>query len=196
MASGALAQWSTARRARLSELYAAHRAVGGAGRGRRTATAQLNWSIALSLASEFQGYVRDLHDEASEIIINRIYVAAPAHESVLRNMLTLNRQLNRGNATGSNLQQDFGRFGFGVIDEVKGQYARGAAWLKALEDLNTARNGIAHSDKAKIAKATDGSALGLAHVKRWDGSMKALANALDRITADKLAALTGGGRPW
>jgi hypothetical protein len=195
MASGALNQWCTTRRARLDELYAAHTAVGGAGPGRRSATAQLNWSIALCLASEFQGYVRDLHDEASEVLIDRAYVATPAHESVLRNVLTLNRELNKGNATRSNLKQDFSRFGFGVLDEVK-QYDRGEGWLKALDQLNLARNGIAHSDKAKVAQAAGGTALRLSHVKSWDGSTRSLTKALDKITADQLAVLTGGGRPW
>jgi len=196
MASGAHESWTTARRARLDELYAAHSAVGGTGPGRRTATEQLNWALALRLASEFQGYVRDLHDEATDVLVARAHALTPSFESVLRNLLTLNRQLETRNATSSTLQQDFARFGFKILDDVRSRYIRGESWLRHLEQINLARNGIAHSDPVKIATAAGKSALRLTHVKRWDSAVRALADALDRIAASRLAELTGGGSPW
>lgn len=196
MASRALRQWNTARRARLEELYAAHVAVGGTGRGRRTATEQINWAIAHRLASEFQGYVRDLHDEASETLVGRAQFATAAHESVFGNLLSFNRQLDSKNATPSTLRQDFWRFGFNVLDEIKSNYVRGEGWLKTLDQLNMARNGIAHSDPAKIVQVTAGSRLGIRQVRGWDVAVQSLATALDKVTARKVAAITNGGRPW
>lgn len=196
MPSRAFQLWTTTRRARLDELYAAHAAVGGANRGRRTATQQINWSIALRISGEFQGYARDLHDEASDELMARTHFTTAAHEDVFRNLLNLNRKLDGGNATPSSLQEDFRRFGFTVLDEIKLGYTRGANWLKALEQLNTARNGIAHSDAGKIAKATGGRPIDLREVRRWDSSARSLVKALDKTVAIKIAAVTSGVLPW
>lgn len=64
MVSAALTQWRTGRASKLSNLLSAHVAVGGSKAGRRWATEELNHAIVLRLASEFQGFCRDLHDEA------------------------------------------------------------------------------------------------------------------------------------
>lgn len=194
--SSALDHWETVRRARIDELYGAHESVGGRGPGRRTATEQLNWALTLRLSGEFQGYVRDLHDEAVEVVMARSYRLTAELESVINNLLTLNRQISTKNPTASTLQQDFARFGFRVLDEVKARYRRGERWLKVLEDLNRARNGVAHADTIKIAQVTGGRSLVLSMVKQWDGSLRSLSRALDRITSEKLAVLTGGRPPW
>jgi hypothetical protein len=196
VSSSALQNWETARRSRINELLSAHAAVGGTGPGRRTATQQLNWALTLSLAAEFQGFVRDLHDEASDVLTSRSYVLSPALGSVWANLLTLNRQLSTKNATASTLQQDFARFGFKVLDEVKVRYRRGDKWLKALESMNAARNAIAHSNHDQIAATSGGTPISLTKVKSWYGVLRNLSKAIDRITADNLAVLTNGDHPW
>jgi hypothetical protein len=65
---GAL-EWRRRRARELDELLAAHRAVGGTGRGRRYATAQLNRAYALAVAAPFQGFCRDLHTEAIDELV-------------------------------------------------------------------------------------------------------------------------------
>lgn len=184
------------REGRIQELYDAHTLVGGVGRGRRFATEQLNWSITLRLASEFQGFVRDLHDEAADIFLSRTYHASPAFESSLRNLLLQNRQIDNRNATPSTLQQDFSRLGFFMLPEVRARYRYGATWISRLEQLNDARNGVAHDDRTKMNRAAGGSVLRLRRVQEWHAAVRGLTNACDRVTSEKLANVLGGGQPW
>ena len=196
MPSAALAEWDSARRARVHELYAAHVAIVGSGRGRRKATEQINWAIALRLAAEFQGFVRDLHDEAVAAFLPHTYSVTAGHETAIRNMLLLSRQIDQKNATPSTLQQDFSRLGFLILDEVKRNNARGSDWLTILETLNLARNGVAHSNPVKMRSAAGGPTLQLSRVRRWDSALNNLARACDRATAENLVKLTGGAQPW
>lgn len=195
MASRALALWSGTRRDRIDELYAAHAAVGGTGRGRRTATTQLNWALGLRLAGEFQGYARDLHDES--IASLAATTVTQNLQSVLQATFTLGRKLDQGNAQPSSLQQDFMRIGVPILDRVKSADPRGATWLKHLDDLNTARNAIAHSEPAKLAAVLEGAPnLRLTMIKRWDASLRRLAATMDSVTSTELVTLIGGAAPW
>jgi len=195
MGSSALAIWAGRRRDRVDELYTAHAAVGGTSRGRRTATVQLNWALALRLAGEFQGYARDLHDESIDILVAT--AVTQNLQSVLQVTFALGRKLDQGNANPSSLQQDFSRLGVPILDRVKQADPRGDHLLKSLTDLNTARNAIAHSQPGKLASVLGGSpSLRLDHIKRWDVALKRLAVIIDRVTAVELASLTGGVLPW
>lgn len=196
MSSAALQTWNAARRARLDELYAAHAAVGPSGPGRRTATEQINLSIVLILAAEFQGFARDLHNEAVDFVVGRMAPHNAAWESNLRILLTLNRKLERGNARRNAIQDDYALLGFKMLDEVKSRYANGQDWLTKLEAILDLRNDIAHGDRAKVEAAFGGKQLRLAQVKAWDASLRALARAMDVITADSLEKVTKAGRPW
>ncbi len=69
-----LTRWRTIGRAEIDELINAHRAVGGSGPGRRTATWQINHALVVQLAAQFQRYCRDLHDECAGAMV----AAAPA----------------------------------------------------------------------------------------------------------------------
>jgi hypothetical protein len=193
--SGALAFWLTGRHQRLVELYAAHAAVGGRGPGRRTATRQINASLALGLAAEFQGFARDLHDES--IFCLAATAVTPDLRSVLQATFTLDRKLDRGNANRSSLQQDFRRIGIPIIDRVRSMSPRAGRWLDDLDQLNAARNAIAHSEPAKLTTALNGApGVRLQDVRRWHASVDQLAVTMDRVTAAELAVLTGGGAPW
>ena len=196
MVSAALLEWKNARERRLSELYAAHLAVGGPTRGRRYATEQLNWSITLRLAGEWQGYLRDLHDEATDAFLARTNHPTPAFESNLRSLLTLQRDVDTKNATPSTMQRDFLRFGFRILDDIKVTYVNGADWLRRVEELNEARNGIAHDDRVKMTTAAGGPTLTLGRVKNWHSAVRQLVKACDRIAAVSVATVTGGSVPW
>jgi hypothetical protein len=75
---------------------AAHAAVHGTGAGRREATRQLDHGYAVLLAAAFQGFCRELHTEAAGLFASNL----PAgQQKVVTDALTLNRQLDRGNAT-------------------------------------------------------------------------------------------------
>ena len=74
MASTAYRRWSTVRARALDEMARAHVALGGTGPGRRYATQQVNQAYAVLLASQFQGFCRELH---SECVTHVLQVIAP-----------------------------------------------------------------------------------------------------------------------
>lgn len=195
MSSRAFHEWAGARQRRIDDLYGAHAAVLASRAGARAATEQLNWAVVLRLAAEFQGFARDLHDEAADVLLS--HVAAPRDlTSVLRAVLAFQRRLDSGNATRRNVEQDFGRFGFDLFGEVGCRYARAPDWIDALNRVNDARNGVGHAQPANIARAAGAARLGVQQARRWQASLRALARAMDTVTANELAKLTGGPAPW
>jgi len=62
-------QWRTVRASALDEIARAHAALRGTARGRRDRTQQVNQAYAMLLASQFQGFCRDLHTECVEHIL-------------------------------------------------------------------------------------------------------------------------------
>src|SRR4051794_35916442 len=108
MPSNAYRRWRTLRAEALDEIAAAHAAVGGTRRGWRFATQEINRAYAVLLASQFQGYSRDLHTEC----VTGLVATVPASmQPILWNEFTWNRQLDRGNAHPGTLGADFGRIG-------------------------------------------------------------------------------------
>ena len=117
MPSVSYRQWNTVRVAALDEIARAHVAVGGTARGRRYTTQQINRAYALLLASQFQGFCRDLHSECVDHIL--AVIGPPATlASLVRAEFTRSRQLDRGNAQPGSLGADFGRLGIVFWDEM------------------------------------------------------------------------------
>jgi hypothetical protein len=110
MASTALLKWRSERAARLERLLAAHRAVRRVHRG-RWVTDELNHSLILRLASEFQGFARSLHDEASVAVTRALAPGDVARQQTLRIPYQNGRRLDRGNAQPGALNEDFTMFG-------------------------------------------------------------------------------------
>src|SRR3954454_17039221 len=90
-------EWITTRIDALDEIEHAHVAVGGTARGRRYATQQINRAYAMLLASQFQGFCRDLHSESVDHLISSI-APPPVFRPLLQAEFTRGRQLDRGNA--------------------------------------------------------------------------------------------------
>jgi hypothetical protein len=111
MASASFANWAAARADRIKRLRAAHEAFGGTGPGRRWVTDELNHALILRLASEFQGFVRDLHDETGLFIARSLAPGNQQLQDSLRIPYTLHRKMNQGNADPGTLGNDFGLFG-------------------------------------------------------------------------------------
>ncbi|QKW31657.1 hypothetical protein HUT17_00730 [Nocardiopsis flavescens] len=197
--SPALLQWNNQRVKKLDELFAAHSKMGGNRRGRRWNTKEINWALSLRLAGEFQGFARDLHSISCDVFARRTSSGDPNLENLIRGSLTLNRYLDKGNATPSGITQDFDRLGikfWDLIEQDSGKTKR-KKWNSELELLNTARNGIAHSDDAKISKLeAEGCRLDLAKVKSWRSNLDNLARASDRIVGDHLSYLFKIVDPW
>ena len=91
MASLALNLWRTRRAAALAEIDAVHRSIDGMGALRRAAMQQLNQAYVLLLASEFQGFCRDLHTESADALI--LGLPSADLQSVIYRGLMLRRKL-------------------------------------------------------------------------------------------------------
>jgi hypothetical protein len=186
--SHALTHWSNHGQRALDEIEAAHRALGGGGRGRRYATLQVNHGYAMLLSSQFQGFCRDLHTEAGAVVAGA--VAPAALRGVMQNLLVQGRKLDSGNANPGNLGSDFARFGMQFWPAVNALDRRNGRRQAALEELNTWRNAVAHRDWGRV-----GPALGLRHVRVWRAACRGLARDFDRAVGAYLAHLVGT-RPW
>jgi hypothetical protein len=197
MASTALTRYRSERRDRLDELLEAHRLVGGPGRGRRWRTQQLNNSLVLRLAAEFQGFARDLHDVASNTFASWAAAGNSDLETVLQNRLTQGRQLDRGNARPSSLGSDFERLGFELWPALAQRDPRSPARQGSLELLNQARNAIAHDDEPALAALrARGAPITLRTFRAWQRDLDGLAHTLDLEVANKLAKLFKRSIPW
>ena len=193
MRSTSYQNWVTARADALDEIKQAHVAMGGAARGRRYATQQINRAYAVLLASQFQGFCRDLHSECADHLVSAI-APPPALRSLVLTELTRGRQLDRGNAQPASLGADFGRLGVDFWKEVDRHDPRNKARRTCLDALNDWRNAIAHQnfDPAKLGGTTT---LRLAQVKQWRTACRRLAQSIDEVLRTHLQALTGAA-PW
>src|SRR5438477_12133485 len=72
MPSQAYRRWVRTRSMELDQIQAAHTRLGGTARGRRYTTQQINRAYAVLLASQFQGFARDLHTEAADYLVAAI----------------------------------------------------------------------------------------------------------------------------
>jgi hypothetical protein len=76
MASNSFRVWRSSRARALDEMENAHASIGGTGRGRRYATQQVNQAYAVMVASQFQGFCRDLHTESVTVLVD--FISPPA----------------------------------------------------------------------------------------------------------------------
>lgn len=188
MPSLALQRWQSAAQHALDEIAGAHAAVGGVGRGRRYATLQVNYAYAMLLSSQFQGFCRDLHTEAIDVLAGA--VQPPALATVVHAALAQGRRLDTGNPTPGNLGADFARLGMLFWPAVNAIDARNATRQKRLQELNDWRNAIAHHDWKRI-----GPALQLRTVQRHRRNCTALAQAFDTAVGCYVARLVAC-QPW
>lgn len=191
MSSKAYRRWISTRAAELDQMENAHSAVGGKVRGRRYTTDQINHAYAVLLASQFQGFCKDLHSESVEALTGVIepLILRP----VIRRELTRERKLDRGNANPGNLGEDFGRLGVAFWSEVEKLSPKNAARNKALETLNHWRNAIVHQDLASPRLGS--SKLRLAQVRIWRVACGKLAWSFDRVMQERIIIVTGKS-PW
>lgn len=206
VSSFALQVWRQTRSRQLDELDAAHGAVGGRGPGRRSATLQLNHAYAVVLASQFQGFCRDLHSECADVLTNAIATTAAGASvdgSTLAGItlmgLARNRRLDRGNASAGSIGADFKAFDLDIWDAAKRVDARTARRARRLDQLNVWRNAIAHQDfdfsQHQRELVGDPVRLGLDDVRAFRSSCNGLATTFDSALAGHLETIVGG-RPW
>jgi hypothetical protein len=192
MASTSYGEWRKVRSVALDEMAQAHVAVGGSQRGRRYATQQINRSYAVLLASQFQGFCRDLHSECVDHLVNSMTPAAM--QPIVRAEFTLNRQLDSKNAQPGSIGSDFGRLGVDFWKQVHAHHAMNSARQGVLDRLNAWRNAIVHQnfDPAKLGGTT---ALRLSTVRDWRRDCGYLARSFDAVMRTHIHSLTGAF-PW
>ena len=193
MPSRSLLRWQGERSDQLDQIAAAHAAVGGRGRGRRFATQQINHAYLVLLASQFQGFCRDLHSE----VVDQLVASLPAGDvrtRMLRVRLTEGRQLDTKNAQSGSIGADFGRFEMAFWTLVKRHHPRNIDRQAALERLNTWRNAVAHQsfDPQKLGGR---AASRLNDVRGFRAACDALAEEFDAVLGNHLAAILGAP-PW
>jgi hypothetical protein len=186
-------QWRTIRAAAIDEIARAYAAVAGTTRGRRYANQQVIQAYAMLLASQFQGFCRDLHSECVDHFL-AVITPPPALRNLVQAEFTRGRQLDRGNAQPGSLGADFGRLGIDFWNQLKAYDARAAEWMGDLDMLNEWRNAIAHQDFTS-ARLGGKMNLRLAQVRRWRASCRRLAWAMDEVMRRRLHTITGVS-PW
>lgn len=207
--SSALEKWQGDRAAALQSLDDVHGKVTGRTRGRKYATKHLNRVLFVALAAEFQGFCRDLHEDAAIHISNSLEIV-PSNAKIVPVVLdalvrertvTLNkrdkdRRLDKGNADLSALISDFATLGIHLGNELKQCYPKMyPKWEKTIKSLNAARNGIAHSDDEKLAASERDHGLTLRTFRSWRSSLNGAAQAIDKVVGAYLTDLTGTV-PW
>jgi hypothetical protein len=191
MPSNSYRRWGKARAGELDQMENAHASVGGTGRGRRYATGQINHAYAVLLASQFQGFCRDLHSESAALLADCL--EPKSMRPIVRTELTRDRKLDKGNANPGTLGEDLGRLGIEFWDELKAFNVRNSERNKALEMLNRWRNAIAHQD-FDLAKLGN-TKCDLAQVRKWRQACNRLAGAFDRVMKNHIYFVTGES-PW
>jgi hypothetical protein len=192
MPSAALQVWNTTRLVRLDEIESAHRAIGGAGRGRRYATRQLNHAYTVLLSSEFQGFCRDLHSESVDALIS--VITPTILQPVLRSEYLFARKLDFGNPTPRNIAADFNRLGIRFQTEVDNHNRRNIRRRQVMEDMNRWRNAIAHQDFNPTLLGGHTS-LRLSQVRGWRRACNALVLSYDTVMYNYLTVVMGT-TPW
>jgi hypothetical protein len=154
--------------------------------------------LVVRMAAEFQGYARDLHDEAVEFLAIGATGGNQGLASVLQAGMSSDRALNKNNAGIDTLARDFARIGLIFWPALQAQEpVLTPGWRADLRNLIDMRNAIAHGDKAKLLKLEAGGlVLNRALTYRWHGSLDLLVSTMDDVVASYLGALLGVPQPW
>jgi hypothetical protein len=100
MTSIALQYWRNRRLDYLDDLLVAHRLVRGTAIGRRRRMPAVNAALVLRLAAEFQGFARDLHEEASATFASWIVTGNLVARSAAYDLLVNGAKLSALKASG------------------------------------------------------------------------------------------------
>ncbi|MFF8440612.1 hypothetical protein ACF07U_06985 [Streptomyces californicus] len=196
MTSVALIDWNAQRAQRIALAWGVHTTL--------AAPPQIAWHsdqalaiIVQRLSTEFQGFTRALHDEAVDVFVNQVAGANLALEAILRERMTAERSLSKGNPTKKALGSDFGRLGFTFWAAMQQANGRANAWSAELDKLIEMRNGVAHDDTAKLSRlASEGYPLSVGTLRNWQKTLGDIAATMDVVVASSLSAVLIIPRPW
>jgi len=193
MASSALSRWQSDRAKTIDELLSARATAGKEGAREK----QLNLALVVRLAAEFQGFARELHDQASATFAAWGSAGNTHLADVLRERMREGRQLDHGNAQPGSLGSDFGRLGFQLWPALAKRNIASAAHQDTLDRLNRARNAIVHDNETDLETLEhEGYPITNTTLETWRSDLDSLAGTLDTEVAERLGTLFGQSAPW
>ncbi|MFD4403892.1 hypothetical protein ACFWPH_14155 [Nocardia sp. NPDC058499] len=165
----------------LDSLEEVHGRVTGRRRGRQYATEHLNSALFVSLAAEFQGYCRDLHNGAAAALSDSLGVGDP-RAIIFRAALVRGRNLDKGNAQPASIGADFQILGMALWPHTYAAYpVLGPKWNETLTRLNKVRNAVAHRNDPQLVAVKREQPLDLATFRRWRRSLNGAASGFDNV---------------
>lgn len=193
MTSQALGFWRGDRQRRVDRLLRLRAAVHGRDVDARLARQELGRTALVASVTEFQGFCRDLHDEASDAFAQFAGVDTTATRHI-RAALRLSRALDRGNATDNALKDDFARFGMSLRAATDRADPGSPARWTLLQTLTGDRNALVHANPSVSGRAADNPSV--ATIRSNFVELGRLARTLDEVVAMHLASLFGKPKPW
>ncbi|WP_143031627.1 hypothetical protein [Actinacidiphila guanduensis] len=196
MTSLALTDWNNSRRGKITLLWNLHSQLSGPQSAAWHAEAALAM-VLQRMATEFQGFARGLHDEATEVFVRHVAAGSTNLETILRERMTADRALNKGNAHDDAVKRDFSRLGLTFWPTMQAADKRANTWEKELRKIVEMRNGVAHDDTGKILRLNgDGYNLDVPTLQSWHKMLDELCVCMDDVVGTYLSALLGIQRPW
>jgi hypothetical protein len=193
--SRARTAWKTTRSAELDRVFSVHHELTGRGAGRRWEAEHLIGAIVARLVAEFQGYCRDLHDEAVDHVVGCLGVTDPGLLALTRAAYIRGRDLNTGNPTWNALKNDFGRLEMRLQRDMDARFTSTPRLRQVLADLLYTRNAFVHADDVKLMNCRNRQLLWLRQMRLWRGSLNRLVSSIDGAVGAHLKLLTGQN-PW
>ena len=199
-ASEPLKRWRGARADTIAVLASGHAGIGKVtGPGRPLNVSKpLAHAYVITMLSEFQGFVRDLHDLSVARVVSES-AAGDAFVPVLVDGMTSGRGIDRGNATHSTIKSDFARLGLSPLDIAthNKRWSGRTGDAAKLDQLVALRNVLGHGNDSGLRMLLAGKEV--QDTISWArGQLPVLnryARALDRVAWDHLLKLTGK-EPW
>lgn len=193
-----LVRWRGQRAATVGVLAAGHAEIGRvSGPGRPLDLSKpLAHAYVITMLSEFQGFVRDLHDLAVERLVAASN-AGGVYTPLLIDGMTGGRGIDRGNATHAAVKNDFGRVGLSPF-EIGSHNARWSNGDKAEFDrLIRLRNVLGHGNDGELRRLLAGGQVRdtVSWARRRLPVLNRYASALDHLVWDHLRRVTGKD-PW
>jgi hypothetical protein len=150
--------------------------------------------MVLVLASEFQGFARELHYECAEWLASSMAQGDQNYFEIIRNNLTAKRELDSANAKPSSLTADFSRLGVSDLwGEIESADPSGVHWHNQLGILNTARNAIAHNNPIMLQGLN--IVINVPTIRSWRAACNGVSKHMD-ATMKRFLTSTTGRRPW
>ncbi|MDX1874362.1 hypothetical protein SBI67_19755 [Mycolicibacterium sp. 120266] len=176
-------------------MFDIHHRLTGRAAGRRHDAEHLLGAIVARLVAEFQGYCRDVHDEAVDHVVGCLGITDAGLLALTRTAYIRRRDLSTGNPTWKALENDFGRLDMRFTREMDARFTTAPALRRKLDDLMFARNAFVHAEEAKLQRCRDRNHLWLRQMRIWRTALNRLTGSIDTAVGAHLKALTGQN-PW